>query len=95
MLGLYREVVEALGAWGTERDAPWSTVLLPALLHGLYLGFLPPDVLTLMHRSCSLTVVFRLGDAFVMWGLLCLSGGAEEAGELGREEPTPRASGAA
>lgn len=59
------------------------------------LGFFPPDGLTLMHRSCSLTVVFSLGDAFVMWGLLCLWGGAEEAGELGREEPTPRAPGAA
>lgn len=85
--------MEALGAGAQSRCTiehsvpsglpPWS-----------YLGFFPPDVLTLMHRSCSLTVVLRLGDAFVMWGLLCLSGGAEEAGELGREEPTPRASGA-
>lgn len=40
-------------------------------------------------------MVFRLGDDSVVWGLLCLSGGAEEAGELGREEPTPRAPGAA
>lgn len=48
-----------------------------------------------MHGSRSLTVVLGLGDAFVPRGPLCLSGGAEEAGELGREEPTPCASGAA
>ncbi|KAL2307208.1 hypothetical protein Nmel_000158 [Mimus melanotis] len=41
--------------------------VLPALLH-FCISFFPPDVLTSMHESYSLTVVLRLGDAFVTGG---------------------------
>lgn len=70
--------------------------VLPALLHGLYLGFFPPDVLTLMHINVTFPYCgFETGGCFCDAGLLCLSGGTKETGQLEKEEPTPRASGAA